>query len=84
MNRFSLRYIKSMFLFGLYMPFNPALNMLRENISGFYGDVYLTNLVTLMAHTIIPLSLGLIFRKPIISVKEKYSKKLDQSHLMGK
>lgn len=67
-----------------FMPFNPALNMLREVIGGFYQDTYLSNLLILLSHTIIPLLLGLVFRKPIISVKEKYSKKLEQSHLIGK
>lgn len=67
-----------------FMPFNPALNILRETIGGFYNNSYLINLAVLLGHIVIPLSIGLVFRKPIISVKEKYSKKLDHSHLMGK
>lgn len=64
------------------MPFYPAMNALRETIGGFYENNYLMYIGTLLLHTIIPLLIGLVFRKPIIKVKKELSEKLEETDII--
>jgi len=64
------------------MPFYPAMNMLRETIGGFYENSYVYYMIMLLGHTIIPLLLGLLFRNPIIHVKEKMERELERTELV--
>jgi len=64
------------------MPFYPAMNALRETIGGFYQNDYLYYMAMLLAHTIIPLLLGLLFRTPLIHLKEKVEKELEKTNIL--
>jgi len=65
-----------------FMPFYPALNLIRETICGFYGNKYIQYTLLLWSHTIIPLLLGLIFRTPLIHMLEKIEKELEQTAMI--
>jgi putative membrane protein len=65
------------------MPLYPGMNALRETIGGFYGNDYAKYILMLLAHTILPLLLGLIFRNPIINLKQKFNRQLEKSHLIA-
>lgn len=65
-----------------FMPFYPAMNALRETIGGFYGNEYLINIGLLLCHTILPLILGLVLRKPIKKIKEEVDESLEETHLI--
>jgi len=64
------------------MPFYPAMNVLRETIGGFYKNYYLYYMCMLLTHTIIPLLLGLLFRNPIIHLKEKVDHELEKTNII--
>lgn len=64
------------------MPFYPAMNALRETIGGFYGNNYIMYIGALLLHTIIPLLIGLVFRRPIIRFKQELSEKLEKTDLI--
>ena len=64
------------------MPFYPAMNALRETIGGFYGNNYIMYIGALLLHTIIPLLIGLVFRRPIIKIKQELSEKLEETDLI--
>lgn len=64
------------------MPFYPAMNALRETIGGFYGNNYIMYIGALLLHTIIPLLIGLVFRRPIIKFKQELSEKLEKTDLI--
>jgi len=64
------------------MPFYPAMNALREVIGGFYRNDYVYYMGMLLAHTIIPLLLGLLFRNPLIHLKEKIEKELEKTNIL--
>lgn len=64
------------------MPFYPAMNALRETIGGFYGNNYIMYIGALLLHTIIPLLIGLVFRRPIIRFKQELSEKLEETDLI--
>jgi len=64
------------------MPFYPAMNVLRETIGGFYKNYYLYYMCMLLAHTIIPLLLGLLFRTPIIHLKQKVDHELEKTNII--
>jgi putative membrane protein len=64
------------------MPFYPAMNVLRETIGGFYGHYYIYYMAMLLAHTIVPLLLGLLFRTPIIHLKQKLDRELEKTGII--
>jgi len=64
------------------MPFYPAMNALREIVGGFYKNDYLYYMMMLLAHTIVPLLLGLLFRTPLIHLKEKVEKELEKTNIL--
>ncbi|KAG4083153.1 hypothetical protein H8356DRAFT_1437174 [Neocallimastix lanati (nom. inval.)] len=66
----------------LIMPLYPGMNALRETIGGFYGNDYAIYMLMLLAHIILPLLLGLIFRNPIINLKQKFNQQLEKTHIV--
>ena len=48
-----------------FMPFLPCYECFKRNYRWFYGNEYLINIGLLLCHTILPLILGLVLRKPI-------------------
>lgn len=65
-----------------FMPFYPSMSAVRETIGGFYGASYFTFILILLCHTIIPLILGLIIRKPIVKIKQKISKDIEKTDVI--
>lgn len=65
-----------------FMPFYPAMNALRETIGGFYQNSYIMYIGGLLCHTIIPLIIGLVLRKPIMKMKEELSEKLEETDVI--
>jgi len=65
------------------MPLYPGLNAIRETICGYYRNDYAKYMLMLLSHTIIPLLLGLIFRNPVIHLKQKFNRQLEKSHLIS-
>lgn len=68
--------------FQPFMPFYPAMNALRETIGGFYQNSYLLFMLLLLCHTIIPLILGLVIRKPIIKIKAAAEKSIEETEVI--
>ncbi|KAG4100422.1 hypothetical protein H8356DRAFT_1661304 [Neocallimastix lanati (nom. inval.)] len=64
------------------MPFYPAMNVLRETIGGFYANNFTIYMLMLLSHMIIPLLLGLIFRTPLIHLKEKIDRELEKTDMI--
>ncbi len=69
-------------IFHEFMPFYPAMNALRETIGGFYENDYIVYMLQLSCHTIIPLLLGLGFRRHIVHIKEKADKSLEKTDII--
>ena len=65
-----------------FMPFYPSMTAVRETIGGFYGSTYTTALLLLLCHTIIPLLLGLVIRRPIIELKHNISKDIEKTDVI--
>ena len=65
--------------FQPFMPFYPAMNAVRETVGGFYGATYLANIGLLLCHTIIPLGLGLVIRKPIMKLKAAADESIEET-----
>ena len=66
-------------MFQPYMPFYPAMTAARETIGGFYKNDYITSILLLMCHMIIPLFFGLILSRHFVSTKEILSKELHET-----
>ncbi len=64
------------------MPFYPSMSALRETIGGFYGNSYIIFIVLLLCHLIIPLFLGLVIRRPIIKIKNKLAKEVEETDVI--
>jgi len=64
------------------MPFYPAMNALRETMGGFYQNYYLYYMTMLLCHTIVPLLLGLLFRNPIIHLKQKLDREVEKTNII--
>ena len=69
-------------VFHEFMPFYPAMSALRETIGGFYQNDYMIYIGQLLCHTIIPLLLGLGFRRHIIHLKEKADESLEATDII--
>lgn len=65
-----------------FMPFYPSMTAVRETIGGFYGSTYTIALLLLLCHTIIPLLLGLVIRRPIIELKHNISKDIEKTDVI--
>ena len=65
-----------------FMPFYPAMSAFRETIGGFYGNTYIMSILGLLSHTIIPLLLGLVFRRNIIHLKQKVNEELEKTEII--
>lgn len=64
------------------MPFTYAMNAMRECIGGFYENTYWVSLGYLAIYAVIFLFIGLVLRKPIIRLNEKFAEKLESTKLM--
>ena len=64
------------------LPFTHAMSAMRECIGGFYENTYWISLGYLGVYVIIFLFIGLVLRKPIIRLNEKFTEKLESTKLM--
>ena len=64
------------------LPFTHAMTAMRECIGGFYENTYWISLGYLSIYVIIFLFIGLVLRKPIIRLNEKFTEKLESTKLM--
>lgn len=65
-----------------FMPFYPSMSAVRETVGGFYGASYLGFILLLLCHTIIPLILGLVIRRPIIKIKQSITKDVENTDVI--
>lgn len=68
--------------FQPFMPFYPSMTAVRETIGGFYGATFVISILLLLCHTIIPLLLGLVIRRPIINLKHNISKDIEKTDVI--
>lgn len=66
-----------------FMPFYPAMNVVREKIGVFYKLDYLKYIILLLCHMTIPLVLGLVLSKKIAKIREKLEKELEKTRVIG-
>lgn len=65
-----------------FLPFTYAINAMRECVAGTYGTAYLQDILALLAFVPIALLLGLVLRKPLISVNHFFEKRLKDTDIM--
>lgn len=65
-----------------FMPFYPSMGAVRETVGGFYGASYIGFILLLLCHTIIPLILGLVIRRPIIRLKRSIVKDVEDTDVI--
>lgn len=65
-----------------FLPFTFGINAMRECIAGIYENAYDIDLVKLSLFIPISLLIGLILRKPIITLKEFFERKLEDTGVM--
>lgn len=65
-----------------FMPFYPAMNAIRETMGGFYENDFVIYIIQLLCHMIIPLLLGLGFRRRIIKLKKDVDESLEKTDII--
>lgn len=64
------------------LPFTYSINALRECVAGMFQNYYWINLGKLMIFYILALALGLVLRKPLIKIMERFNEKLESTEIM--
>ena len=65
-----------------FLPFVHSMNAMKETIGGFYGHVYGKELLLLQNYVLASLVLGLVLRRPVITLNERFEEKLEETNLM--
>lgn len=65
-----------------FLPFVHSMNAMKETIGGFYGHVYGKELLLLQNYVLASLVLGLVLRRPVITLNERFAEKLEETNLM--
>ena len=65
-----------------FLPFVHSMNAMKETIGGFYGHIYGRELLLLQIYVLASLVLGLVLRRPVISLNERFEEKLEETNLM--
>ena len=65
-----------------FLPFTYGVNAMRETIGGIYQNAYAQNLLHLLCFLPIALFIGLILRKPLLSLNSFFDRRLSETHLM--
>lgn len=65
-----------------FLPFTHAINAVRECVAGMYQNAYWLDLGKLLIFVPISLLLGLVLRRPLISLNEFFERRLHDTHLM--
>lgn len=63
-------------------PFTYGINAMRECIAGFYGSLYIKNLLLLSIFAILSLLMGLVLRPLLQNLNHLFDKRLDVTELM--
>lgn len=73
------RFFKALYPF---LPFVHSMNAMKETIGGFYGTMYLQSLLNLTLYLAFALILGLVLRKPIMEINDRFTERLEETKLM--
>lgn len=65
-----------------YMPFNYAINALREATAGVHGNDYLTDILCLLAFIPIAILIGWILKRPTKHAMEFFNKRVEETDLI--
>lgn len=64
------------------LPFTHTMGVMREAVAGLYENAYIMEIKNILMFLIPSLLLGLVFRKPIIKLNEKFMEKLEETKIM--
>ncbi len=64
------------------LPFTHSMAALRETVGGLYGMDYWLDLAKLGIFLVLSLILGLVLRKPVIRLNNRFSEKLEETKVM--
>ena len=64
------------------LPFTHSMAAMRECIAGFYQNTYWMELGFLLLFLVPSLLLGLVLRKPVIRLNDRFMEKLESTKLM--
>lgn len=64
------------------LPFTHSMAAMRETVGCMYGMDYWADLIKLSVFLILSLIVGLVLRKPIIRLNDKFSEKLEETKVM--
>ena len=65
-----------------FLPFVHSMNAMKETIAGFYGTTYIRSLLILQIYLIGSLVLGLVLRKPIVKLNDRFMERLEETKIM--
>lgn len=65
-----------------FLPFVYSMNAMKETIAGFYGATYTRSLWILQIYLIGSLVLGLVLRKPIVKLNDRFMERLEETKIM--
>lgn len=63
-------------------PFTYGINAMRECIAGYYGNLYIKNLLFLSIFVVLSLFIGLVLRPLLQNLNHLFDKRLDVTELM--
>ncbi|MGN0471182.1 MAG: YhgE/Pip family protein [Acutalibacteraceae bacterium] len=65
-----------------FMPFNYAINAIRETIAGVTYSAYWKNILYLLCFIPVALIIGILLRKPCMKIMKFFNKKLEETDLI--
>lgn len=65
-----------------FMPFNYAMNAVRETIAGVTYSAYWENIIYLLCFIPVALVIGILFRKPCMRAIKFFNKRLEETDLI--
>lgn len=65
-----------------FLPFNYAINAMRENVAGINYNTYWENILYLLCFIPLALIIGILFRKPCIRIMKFFNKRLEETDLI--
>ena len=63
-------------------PFTYGINAMRECIAGYYGNLYVKNLLFLSIFVALSLFIGLVLRPLLQNLNHLFDRRLDTTELM--
>lgn len=66
----------------IFFPFPYAINAMRENIGGMYGNTYVKSMGELLIFAAAALAIGLVIRKPFIKLNHFVEKRMEDTKMM--